>query len=139
MCLTTSFGNTEWSNSLSVILLAGFFNLGITMKTKPTKSFKADMNLPKLFAQFGSDEKCREQLTALRWPKGVTCPRCQSESISTIAERDQYDCNACRYQFSVTSGTIFHDTHLPLSKWFLAIYLMTESKKGMSALQIKRT
>jgi transposase-like protein len=54
-------------------------------------------------------------------------------------ERPQYDCNACRYQFSVTSGTIFHDTHLPLSKWFLAIYLMTESKKGMSALQIKRT
>ena len=109
------------------------------MNKNPTKSFKADMNLPKLFAQFGSDEKCREQLAALRWPKGVTCPRCQSKSISTIAERDQYDCNACRYQFSVTSGTIFHDTHLPLSKWFIAIYLMTESKKGMSALQIKRT
>jgi transposase-like protein len=106
---------------------------------KPTKSFKADMNLPKLICEFGSDEKCRAQLTALRWPNGVECPRCQSKSISTIAERDQYDCNACRYQFSVTSGTIFHDTHLPLSKWFLAIYFMTESKKGMSALQIKRT
>src|SRR5438034_6922284 len=109
------------------------------MDTKPTKSLKADMNLPKLFAQFGSDEKCREQLTTLRWPKGVVCPRCQSESISRVIDRDQYDCNACRYQFSTTSGTIFHDTHLPLSKWFLAIYLMTESKKGMSALQIKRT
>ncbi len=106
---------------------------------KPTKSFKAEMNLPKLVEQFGDDEKCRARLTELRWPKGVTCPRCQSKSISTIAERAQYDCNACRYQFSVTSGTIFHDTHLPLSKWFLAIYLMTESKKGMSALQIKRT
>jgi transposase-like protein len=109
------------------------------MRTKPTKSFKADMNLPKLIAQFGSDEKCREQLTSLRWPNGVICPRCQSKSISTIVKRPQYDCNACRYQFSVTSGTIFHDTHLPLSKWFLAIYLMTESKKGISALQIKRT
>jgi len=109
------------------------------MKRKPTKSFKADLNLPKLIAQFGSDEKCRAQLTSLRWPKGVMCPRCQCKSISTIAERPQYDCNACRYQFSVTSGTIFHDTHLPLSKWFLAIYLMTESKKGISALQIKRT
>src|SRR5437899_6307083 len=108
------------------------------MKTR-TKSFKAEMNLPKLIAEFGSDGKCRAQLTSLRWPKGVTCPRCQSKSISTIAERDQYDCNACRYQFSVTSGTIFHDTHLPLSKWFLAIYFMTESKKGMSALQMKRT
>src|SRR5438045_7472139 len=109
------------------------------MKTKPTKSFKAEMNLPKLIAQFGSDEKCRAQLCALGWPYGVTRSRCQSKSISRVLERDQYDCNACRYQFSVTSGTIFHDTHLSLSKWFLAIYLMTESKKGMSALQMKRT
>ncbi|MGH8092112.1 MAG: IS1595 family transposase [Chthoniobacterales bacterium] len=106
---------------------------------KPTKSFKAEMNLPKLIAEFGSDDKCRERLVSLRWPDGVACPRCQSKSVSQVIERDQYDCNACRYQFSVTSGTIFHDTHLPLSKWFLAIYFMTESKKGMSALQIKRT
>jgi len=97
------------------------------------------MNLPKLIAECGSDEKCRARLTELRWPNGITCPRCQSKSVSTITERYQYDCNACRYQFSVTSGTIFHDTHLSLSKWFLAIYLMTESKKGISALQIKRT
>ena len=97
------------------------------------------MNLPKLIAEFGSDEKCRARLTELRWTNGVACPRCQSKSVSIIAERGQYDCNACRYQFSVTSGTIFHDTHLSLSKWFLAIYLMTESKKGMSALQMKRT
>lgn len=110
------------------------------MNKKPRNpGFKAEMNLPKLIEQFGSDEKCRARLTELRWPNGITCPRCQSASFSTIAERNQYDCNACRYQFSVTSGTIFHDTHLSLSKWFLAIYLMTESKKGMSALQIKRT
>jgi len=97
------------------------------------------MNLPKLIAEFGSDEKCRTRLAELRWPNGLTCPRCQSKSVSTITERDQYDCNACRYQFSVTSGSIFHDTHLPLTKWFLATYLMTESKKGISALQMKRT
>jgi transposase-like protein len=110
------------------------------MKTKSRKpGFKAEMNLPKLIEQFGSDEKCRARLTELRWPNGITCPRCESKSISRVIERDQYDCNTCRYQFSVTSGTIFHDTHLSLSKWFLAIYLMTESKKGMSALQIKRT
>jgi transposase-like protein len=110
------------------------------MNTKPRKpGFKAEMNLPKLIEQFGSDDKCRARLTELRWPNGIACPRCQSKSISTIAERQQYDCNACRYQFSVTSGTIFHDTHLSLSKWFLAIYLMTESKKRMSALQIRRT
>ena len=92
---------------------------------KQTKSFKAEMNLPKLIEQFGDDEKCRARLVELRWPRGVTCPRCQSKSISKVLERDQYDCNQCRYQFSATSGTIFHDTHLPLSKWFLAIYFMT--------------
>ena len=103
-------------------------------KTSPNR-----MNLVKLIHQFGNDEKCRERLSQLRWPNGVICPRCQSQSISTLGEREQYDCNACRYRFSVTSGTIFHDSHLPLTKWFLAVYLMTESKKGMSALQLKRT
>ncbi|MEP6669341.1 MAG: IS1595 family transposase [Chthoniobacter sp.] len=100
---------------------------------------KAEINLVNLIEQFGSNEKCRQRLTELRWPNGVECPRCASKSISTVFDRDQYDCNGCRYQFSATSGTIFHDTHLSLAKWFLAIYLMTESKKGMSALQIKRT
>jgi transposase-like protein len=110
------------------------------MNTKPkNKGFKAEMNLPKLIEQFGDNAKCRARLAQLRWPKGVMCPRCESTSISRVIEREQYDCNKCRYQFSATSGTIFHDTHLPLSKWFLAIYLMTESKKGMSALQMKRT
>ena len=56
-----------------------------------------------------------------------------------IFVRKQFDCDSCRYQFSVTAGTIFHDSHLPLPKWFAAVYLMCESKKGMSALQLKRT
>ena len=106
------------------------------MKIKEPKS---DINLVNLIERFGTDEKCREHLVSVRWPKGVECPRCKSKSISKVLERDQYDCNQCRYQFSVTSGTIFHDTHLPLWKWFLALYLMIESKKGMSANQIKRT
>jgi transposase-like protein len=97
------------------------------------------MDLVKVISQFGSEEKCRARLAELRWPDGVICPRCQSQSVSNLAEREQYDCNHCRYRFSATSGTIFHDSHLPLTKWFLATYLMTESKKGISALQLKRT
>ena len=97
------------------------------------------MNLPKLITQFSDDARCRAYLERLRWPNSVTCPRCQSKNILEMPERDKYECNECSYQFTVTSGTIFHDTHLSLSKWFLAIYFMTESKKGMSALQIKRT
>jgi transposase-like protein len=106
---------------------------------KRTKAIKAEMILPKLIEQFGNDEKCRAHLTRLRWPSGVECPRCKSKKVSEIAGRGQYHCNACQYHFSVTSGTIFHDSHLSLTKWFMAIYLMTESKKGVSALQIMRT
>jgi transposase-like protein len=98
-----------------------------------------EMNLVKLIEDFRSEDKCRGYLEELRWPDGVCCPRCQSKSISQIAERSQYDCNACRYQFSVTSGNAFHDTHLPLWKWFLAVYILCESKKGTSANQLKRT
>ncbi len=57
---------------------------------------------------------------------------------SHIKRRDQFDCDSCRYQFSVTAGTIFHDSHLPLKKWFAAVYLMCESRKGISANQLKR-
>lgn len=106
---------------------------------RKSKDAEPRMNIMVLMEQFGSNDKCREELEKLRWPTGVCCPRCQSKSVSSIADRAQYDCNACRYQFSVTSGTIFHDTHLPLMKWFMAIYLVTESKKGISALQMKRT
>lgn len=97
------------------------------------------MNLIKLIEQFGSEDRCRSYLTELRWADGIACPRCKSKSISTLKEQPKYDCNACRYQFTATAGTIFHDTHLPLWKWFLAVYLMCESKKGISANQIKRT
>jgi transposase-like protein len=98
-----------------------------------------DMDLLKLAREYDSDNKCREYLEQLQWPHGVKCPKCGSEKISRIEKRNQYDCDSCRYQFSVTAGTMFHDSHLPLWKWFAAVYLMCESKKGMSALQMKRT
>jgi transposase-like protein len=98
-----------------------------------------DMNLITLFERFGDEDKCRLYLEKLRWPKGVTCLRCQSPKISRIKKRNKFHCEDCKYQFSVKSGTIFHDTHLPLMKWFAAVFLLSESKKGMSALQLKRT
>jgi len=98
-----------------------------------------ETNLINLIEQYGDEGKCRQHLEALRWHEGVKCPRCGSDKVSRIKVRDQYDCDQCRYQFSVTAGTIFHDSHLPLWKWFLAVYLMTESKKGMSANQLKRS
>jgi transposase-like protein len=98
-----------------------------------------ETNLINLIERYGNDDKCRKYLELLRWHSGIKCPRCSSKKISRIAERNQYDCDKCRYQFSVTAGSIFHDSHLPLWKWFLAVYLMTESKKGISANQLKRS
>jgi transposase-like protein len=98
----------------------------------------AQYNLPELIEQFGSEEKCRDFLEDLRWPQGIQCPRCDERSISRIEKRKVFECNSCRYQFSVKSGTVFHDSHLPLWKWFLAVYLIGESKKGISANQLKR-
>ena len=100
---------------------------------------KGAVNLVNLIERYGSEDKCRDYLEDLRWPEGVTCPRCESKSISRVKARCQYDCNSCRYQFSVKSGTVFHDSHLPLWKWFLATYMMIEGKKGISANQLKRT
>ncbi len=96
------------------------------------------MNMMTLMERYHSEEKCRQVLEELRWPDGPRCPRCGSDKISRIHERNQFDCDSCRYQFSVTAGTIFHDSHLGLPKWFVATYLICESKKGVSANQMKR-
>lgn len=98
-----------------------------------------EYDLVELIEQFGSEDKCHDYLEGLRWPGGVECPRCQSKKISRIAKRRQFDCDSCRYQFSVRVESLFHDSKLPLWKWFLAVYLMIESKKGISANQLKRT
>lgn len=100
---------------------------------------KQEMNLMKLMDEYNDDDACREVLASLRWPDGIECPRCKNKQIRNSYTRDQYDCASCGYQFSVTTGTIFKDTHLSLQKWFVAIYLMVESKKGISANQMKRT
>ena len=100
---------------------------------------KYAMNMMELMEKFHSEDACREVLEELRWPAGIQCPRCESKSIRNSYTRNQYDCGSCGYEFSVTAGTMLQDTHLPLCKWMVATYLMCESKKGVSANQIKRT
>ena len=98
------------------------------------------MALLEMLHKYGTDEKCREILTKLRWPEGVRCLRCgDDQRICYLESRKQFECGSCSYQFSVTTGTVFNDTHLPLEKWFAATYLLCEAKKGMSACQIQRT
>lgn len=91
-----------------------------------------------------SDEKAAyEYLAKLRWPEGPRCVHCQGDKIYTLnvasSKRVVLKCGKCRKQFSATVGTIFEDSHIPLSKWFMAIQLMCSSKKGISAHQLHRT
>jgi transposase-like protein len=98
------------------------------------------IDLVELIERYGDDQKCRNYLEHLRWPDGISCPKCGGDKISSILKRDQHNCDSesCGYQFSVTAGTIFHDTHLPLTKWFLATFILCQSRKGVSANQLKR-
>jgi transposase-like protein len=96
------------------------------------------MTLVDLHNLFSTEDKCREFLVRLRWPKGIACPRCQHTAISTLKTQGKFECAKCCYQFSATAGTIFHDSRLPLEKWFLAVLLTVEAKKGVSANQLKR-
>ncbi|MGC9989312.1 MAG: IS1595 family transposase [Terriglobales bacterium] len=97
------------------------------------------MTLPEVNTLYSTDDRCRELLERLRWPEGVMCPRCKDTRVSRLKEYARYECVGCEYQFTATSGTIFHDSHLPLPIWFIAVLLLCEAKKGMSAMQLKRT
>lgn len=96
------------------------------------------MTLVDVITMFDTDERCRELLVRLRWPNGVECPRCKMPAVELATAKQLFYCKGCDYQFSVTSGTVFNDSHLPLQKWFLATLLLCEPRKGHSANQMKR-
>ncbi len=97
---------------------------------------------PKTLRQFQSDfateEACKLYLTACRWPDGFSCPRCGHGKAYTLVGLGRQQCGKCRYQVSLTSGTILHRTKIPLTHWFWAAYLMTIDKRGVSALLLQR-
>ncbi len=98
------------------------------------------LDLPTLIDRYHDEDSCRSMLEGLRWPSGPVCPGCdESERIGRVSTRPLLRCNACGRQFSVTVGTVMQDSKLPLWKWFLATYLICESKKGYSSNQLKRT
>ena len=106
---------------------------------------KSQPSIIEIFQRFNTEEKCIAHFEHLRWPDGPGCPKCEGKNIlrfqaegKTQKLRHLYNCRDCEYQFSVTVGTIFHDSHLPLTKWFLAIYMICSAKKGVSAKQLQR-
>ena len=96
------------------------------------------MTIIDLCTTFSNDDLCRELLERLRWPNAPECPRCFGPVVRLATSTKILYCKDCDYQFTVTAGSIFHDSHLPLIKWFTAVYLLCEARKGMSANQIKR-
>ena len=88
--------------------------------------------------RFGTEEACMDALAKTRWPDGFVCPECSIKEYSFVQSRNSYQCSNCHHQTSVTSGTIFHSTNLPLVKWFWAIYLIAADKGGISALRLSK-
>ena len=97
------------------------------------------MNLTEFFERFSEEDACRKYLYAKRWPLGFVCPKCGViDEPFQIVSRQKYQCKHCNHQTSVTAGTIMDKSRTPLTKWFLAIYLMSADKRGCSALRLKR-
>ena len=96
------------------------------------------MNIVQIFEEFQDEEACLRRLEKTRWPDGAICPYCKAKNNHYIPSELRHFCYNCRTSFSVTVGTIFHHTHLPLQKWFLAVSLILNAKKGISALQLSR-
>jgi transposase-like protein len=108
-----------------------------------------ELNLFALAQHFSDEDKAREFIEKLRWPDGPVCPHCgeidnayrlepKPSKKGTHVRKGVWKCGGCREQFTVTVGTIFEDSHIPLSKWLLAYHLLCASKKGMSAHQLHR-
>lgn len=89
-------------------------------------------------ARFGTEEACRKALLELRWREGLTCPGCGHGGFCELKGRKVHQCNRCKKQLSLTAGTVFQDTKLPLTTWFLAIYHLTQSKGGISSIELGR-
>jgi len=87
--------------------------------------------------RFSSEEQCIAYLAALRWPSGWSCPRCSATEGWTV-RRNRWLCGPCRYEMSVTAGTVFQDSHLPLTIWLRAIWQATSQKNGISAMGLQR-
>ncbi len=95
-------------------------------------------DLPSFIARFGTDEQCRDHLFARRWPEGFRCRACGHGEAWALARRHIHECAACGQQHSLLKGTIFEQTKTGLARWFLAIYLVTSSKGGISAMELQR-
>jgi transposase-like protein len=115
-----------------------------------TNEEKDELNLITLAQEYADEDKARGLLESLLWPDGAVCPHCKNhkekpiyklqskEGSKSKVRKGLYKCGACRKPFTVTVGTIFEDSHLPISKWLMAFFIICSSKKSISANQLSR-
>jgi transposase-like protein len=102
--------------------------------------FQPGLSMPEFMERYGSEEQCEEALAASRWQDGFVCPACGAAAFCAFrrGKLPYRQCSSCRYQCSVIVGTIFESTKLPLTRWFLAMHLLTQAKNNVSALELMR-
>lgn len=102
--------------------------------------FQAGMSLSELFNDYGTEAQCEAALEKARWPDGFQCPHCGESRHSRFqkGKRTYWQCSACRQQTSLRSGTIFHGSNLALRVWFQAMFLISQSKNNIAALELRR-
>ena len=106
----------------------------------PGKNYRKGITIPQLAEMFSTEEKAEEWFIEARYPDGMQCPRCDSDKVSRRKSRKPmpFHCKTCRKYFSMKTGTVMHDSKLPLRTWAIAFYLATVSLKGVSALRLRR-
>jgi transposase-like protein len=100
--------------------------------------FQKGLSMVEFLKRYGTETACRDALFKLRWPEGFRCPECGNATYCEIKSRKVFQCHRCHHQTSLTARTVFDHSKLPLTTWFLAIFLLTQSKTGMSALALAR-
>lgn len=105
---------------------------------KNNVQFQCGMSLAEFMAQYGSLEPCETALFTWRWPRGFVCPECGHTGHCVLTGRKLFQCHACGRQTSLTAGTLFAGSKLPLNTWFLAIHLITQAKNGIASLALSR-
>ena len=100
--------------------------------------FQKGQSLREFLEAYGTDQQCEDALFQACWPEGFQCPACGYGKSCRLRTRKVLQCIRCKHQASLTAGTLFDNTKLPLRTWYLAMYLLTQSKNGISAMGLKR-
>ena len=102
--------------------------------------FQKGLSMSAFQQRYGTEAACEAAVLATRWPHGFVCPHCEGTTCSRFERhgRMYWQCTGCRHQYSLLAGTVFDNTKLPLTQWFQALYVLTQTKNNVSALELMR-